>query len=51
MKGRVVFVLKLKPGSEETFLPANDNIRLRHEVARGLEAIWLIKCANHPITP
>jgi len=50
MKGRVVFVLKLKPGSEETFW-ANDNIRLRHEVARGLEAIWLIKCAKHPIPP
>ena len=35
MKGRVVFMIHLKPGREDDFLKAYDSIR--HEVARGVK--------------
>jgi len=33
-KGRVVFLIELKPGAEEAFLAAYE--RIRHQVARGV---------------
>jgi heme oxygenase (mycobilin-producing) len=49
MKGRVVFVLKLKPGSEETFLRAYENIR--HEVARGVKGHLVDQVCQSPNDP
>ena len=49
MKGRVVFVLKLKPASEETFLRAYDNIR--YEVARGVKGHLVDQVCQSPDDP
>jgi heme oxygenase (mycobilin-producing) len=49
MKGRVVFVLKLKPGSEEAFLRAYDSIR--HEVARGVKGHLVDQVCQSPNDP
>ena len=49
MKGRVVFVLKLKPGSEETFLRAYEKIR--HEVATGVKGHLVDQVCQSPDDP
>ena len=49
MKGRVVFVLRLKPGSEATFLRAYNNIRL--DVARGVKGHLVDQVCQSPTDP
>ncbi len=49
MKGRVVFVLRLKPGSQEAFLRAYNNIR--HEVAQGVKGHLVDQVCQSPNDP
>jgi heme-degrading monooxygenase HmoA len=49
MKGRVVFVLRLKPGSQETFLQAYNKVR--HEVARGVKGHLIDQVCQSPNDP
>jgi heme-degrading monooxygenase HmoA len=49
MKGRVVFVLRLKPGSQEEFLRAYNNVR--HEVAKGVKGHLLDQVCQSPTDP
>lgn len=48
-KGRVVFVLELKPGTSEQFLQAYEAIR--YEVARGVEGHILDQVCRAPDDP
>src|ERR1700756_4815572 len=49
MKGGVVFVLRLKPGSEATFLRAYNNIRM--DVARGVKGHLVDQVCQSPTDP
>jgi heme-degrading monooxygenase HmoA len=48
-KGRVVFVIKLKPGSEQEFLDAYESIR--YEVARGVKGHIVDQVCRSPQDP
>jgi len=49
MKGRVVFVLRLKPGSQEAFLQAYNSIR--HAVAIGVKGHLVDQVCQSPSDP
>jgi heme-degrading monooxygenase HmoA len=49
MKGRVVFMLKLKPGTSEQFLEAYQGIR--HEVAEGVPGHLVDQVCQDPTDP
>ena len=49
MKGRVVFVIRLKPGSQDAFLQAYNKIR--HEVARGVKGHLCDQVCQSPNDP
>jgi len=49
MKGRVVFLIKLKPGAEEDFLAAYAGIR--HLVAEGVEGHLVDQVCQSPDDP
>lgn len=49
MKGRVVFLIRLKPGVEEEFLRAYDGIR--HQVAQGVEGHLVDQVCQSPTDP
>jgi len=49
MKGRVVFLLQLKPGSVEAFLRAYNNIR--QAVARGVKGHLVDQVCQSPTDP
>jgi heme oxygenase (mycobilin-producing) len=46
MKGRVVFLIRLKPGLEEEFLRAYEGIR--HEVAQGVKGHLVDQVCQSP---
>ena len=49
MKGRVVFMLRLKPGAEEDFLRAYN--RIRYEVAKGVAGHLVDQVCQSPSDP
>jgi heme oxygenase (mycobilin-producing) len=49
MKGRVVFILRLKPGTEEAFLHAYNNIR--YQVAKGVAGHLVDQVCQSPSDP
>ena len=49
MKGRVVFLLRLTPGSEERFLAAYEGIR--HNVAQGVKGHLVDQVCRSPEDP
>ena len=49
MKGRVVFLIKLKPGTQEQFLEAYEGIR--HEVAEGVKGHIVDQVCQSPEDP
>jgi heme-degrading monooxygenase HmoA len=49
MKGRVVFLIRIKPGTEERFLEAYESIR--HEVAQGVEGHLVDQVCRAPDDP
>jgi heme-degrading monooxygenase HmoA len=49
MKGRVVFLIKIKPGTQEQFLQAYEGIR--HEVAQGVDGHLVDQVCRSPDDP
>ena len=49
MKGRVVFLIRLKPGASEAFLAAYESIR--HEVAEGVPGHIVDQVCQSPDDP
>lgn len=49
MKGRVVFLIRIKPGTEQQFLSAYDGIR--HLVAKGVEGHLVDQVCRAPDDP
>jgi heme-degrading monooxygenase HmoA len=49
MKGRVVFLIRIKPGAQEDFLKAYESIR--HEVANGVKGHILDQVCQSPEDP
>lgn len=49
MKGRVVFLIRLKPGLEAEFLRAYESIR--HEVAQGVKGHLVDQVCQSPTDP
>jgi heme-degrading monooxygenase HmoA len=49
MKGRVVFILKLKPGTSQQFLDAYELIR--HDVANGVKGHIMDQVCSNPDDP
>jgi heme-degrading monooxygenase HmoA len=49
MKGRVVFLIRLRPGMEEAFLRAYEGIR--HQVARGVKGHLVDQVCQSPTDP
>lgn len=49
MKGRVVFLIRIKPGTQEQFLEAYGSIR--HEVAEGVDGHLVDQVCQSPDDP
>jgi len=49
MKGRVVFLIRIKPGTQEQFLEAYEGIR--HEVAQGVDGHLVDQVCRSPDDP
>ncbi len=48
-KGRVVFLIRIKPGTQAQFLEAYEG--LRHLVANGCRVIWSTRSASNSMIP
>ncbi len=49
MKGRVVFLIRIKPGTQDQFLAAYEGIR--HEVAQGVDGHLVDQVCQSPEDP